>query len=127
MSMTSNRPYLLRALNEWILDNQLTPYLLVDAEADGVIVPDQYTDNGKVVLNISPAAVKGINISNESIRFSARFGGVSYPINIPVDTVLAIYAKENGMGMIFPEETSDKDVSHEAETSPVKSHLKVIK
>jgi len=125
--MTSNRPYLLRALSEWILDNQLTPFLLVDAEVEGVEVPDQYIDNGKVVLNISPFAVKGIVMSNESVTFSARFGGVSYPINIPVSAILAIYAKENGMGMMFPEESPDNKVNPEPDTKRDKNHLKLIK
>jgi stringent starvation protein B len=127
MNMTSNRPYLLRALNEWILDNHLTPYLLVNAEADGVEVPGGYADNGKVVLNISPAAVKGITISNEAVNFNARFGGVSCFINIPVLAILAIYAKENGMGMIFPDETPDRNKESVAHQAGVKSHLKVIK
>ena len=117
----------MRALNEWILDNRLTPYLLVDAEIAGVEVPNQYVENGKVVLNISPAAVKGINISNESVRFNARFGGVSYPIGIPIDAVLAIYAKENGMGMIFPDELPERGGDPEPDNGHTKSHLKVIK
>lgn len=127
MTMTSNRPYLLRALNEWILDNHLTPYLLVNAEADGVEIPAGYAENGRVVLNISPAAVKGISISNEMVNFAARFGGVSCYINVPVTAVLAIYAKENGMGMIFPEEAHDKDAEPVVDKAGAKGHLKVIK
>ena len=125
--MTSNRPYLLRALNDWILDNHLTPYLLVNAEADGVEVPAGYAENGKVVLNISHAAVKGISISNEAVTCDARFGGVSSFIRIPIAAILAIYAKENGMGMIFPDETPDRNEGSVAHPAGVKSHLKVIK
>lgn len=127
MRMTSNRPYLIRALNEWILDNHLTPYLLVNADAEGVEVPAGYVDEGKVVLNISPAAVKGINISNDEVSFHARFGGVSFLVNVPVNAILAVYAKENGMGMIFPDETSDGDAAPAADKASAKAHLKVIK
>ena len=127
--MTSNRPYILRALNDWILDNGMTPYLLVNANVDGVEVPGGYVEDGKVVLNISPSAVKGITITNEAITFNARFGGVSHSIRIPVDAAQAIYAKENGMGMIFPEEATDKGKDEEPvpDKQDLRSHLKVIK
>ena len=103
-SMTSNRPYLIRALNEWILDNQLTPFLLVDASVKGVEVPEQHIKDGKIILNILPSAVQEIAFENEWIYFSARFGGQPFMINIPISAVLAIYAKENGRGMMFAEE-----------------------
>ena len=125
--MTSNRPYLLRALNEWILDNNMTPYLLVNAEVEGVEVPGGYVEDDKMVLNISPAAVKGITIDNDFITFSARFGGVSHFIRIPVIAAQAIYAKENGMGMILPEEAVDKDKEPITDKKDIRSHLKVIK
>lgn len=127
MNMTSNRPYLLRALNEWILDNNLTPCLLVNAEAPGVEVPAGYVEDGKVVLNISPAAVRGISISNEAVIFHARFGGVSSLVNVPVDGILAIYARENGMGMIFPEDTPTTGGHPVPDKKDIRSHLKVIK
>ena len=103
-SMTSNKPYLVRALNEWILDNQLTPFLLVDASVKGVEVPEQHIKDGKIILNILPSAVQKIAFENEWIYFSARFGGQPFMINIPISAVLAIYAKENGRGMMFAEE-----------------------
>ena len=117
----------MRALNEWILDNNMTPYLLVNAEVEGVEVPGGYVEDGKMVLNISPAAVKGITIDNDFITFSARFGGVSHFIRIPVIAAQAIYAKENGMGMILPEEAVDKDKEPITDKKDIRSHLKVIK
>jgi len=100
-SMTSNKPYLIRASNEWILDNQMTPFLLVDVNMEGVEVPGQHVKDGKIILNVAPNAVQRIVFENEWIYFSARFGGQSFTINIPVNAVLAIYAKENGRGMVF--------------------------
>lgn len=102
--MNSSRPYLIRAINEWILDNALTPYLLVNAEATGVDVPRRYVDNGKIVLNINPHAISSLNIANDHIEFSARFGGTPMLVYIPMAAVLAIYAKENGRGMMFNED-----------------------
>jgi stringent starvation protein B len=103
MNLTSTRPYLLRALYEWIVDNHLTPYVLVDATAPGVVVPAHYVKEGKIVLNISPAAVRALVIHNEGIGFGARFGGTPYEISVPIRAVRAIYAQENGKGMVFPE------------------------
>ena len=104
--MTSSRPYLLRALNEWILDNGLTPHIVVDASHENVVVPTQYVESDRIVLNISPGAVSGFNISNEYISFSARFSGKAMEIFVPISSVLALYAKENGQGMVFNEEKS---------------------
>jgi len=100
--MTSNRSYLLRALYEWISDNRLSPHLLVDANAAGVRVPPSAVRDGKVVLNISAKAVSGLDLGRESVRFLARFGGVSQPVEVPVQAVLATYAREDGKGMMFP-------------------------
>jgi len=100
-SMTSNKPYLIRALNEWIVDNQMTPFLLVDANVDGVEVPQQHIRDGKIILNIAPGAVEEIAFEDEWIYFSARFSGQAFVINVPINAVLAIYAKENGRGMMF--------------------------
>ncbi len=107
--MTPSRPYLLRAINEWILDNDLTPFILVDAEQDGVIVPGQFVENGKIVLNINPQAIQGLTISNNAVNFSARFQGTPWDIHIPIQAVLAIYTKENGRGMMFTEEDGGGD------------------
>jgi stringent starvation protein B len=102
--MTSSRPYLLRAFYEWISDNGLTPYLLVDANAEGVRIPPGAAKDGRVVLNIAARAVGQFEAGNEYIRFMARFGGVSQPVSVPVGAVLAIYAQENGQGMMFAAE-----------------------
>jgi stringent starvation protein B len=99
--MTSSRPYLLRSLNEWILDNGLTPYLVVDAGVQGVEVPTEFVTNGQIILNISPSAVNGLAIDNDALHFSARFGGVPMRVYVPSVAVMAIYAKENGQGMVF--------------------------
>ena len=102
--MRSSRPYLVRALHEWIVDNGCTPYLLVDATFEGVEVPQQYVKDGQIVLNISPSAVGGITLGNEQIRFRGRFGGVAVEVAVPVPAVLGIYARENGQGMVFDPE-----------------------
>ncbi|MCX7513717.1 ClpXP protease specificity-enhancing factor [Frateuria sp. STR12] len=105
--MSSNRPYLLRAIYDWITDNQLTPYVLVDASAEGVRVPPQVVKNGQVVLNLAMRAVANLELGNDYIGFQARFSGVSQAIRIPVSAVLALYAQENGQGMMFPSEEGD--------------------
>ena len=104
--MNSSRPYLVRAIHEWILDNSMTPHLLVDMEGAGVDVPAQHGQNGKIVLNISPQAVEGLMLGNDAIAFRARFGGIETDVYVPIDSVLAIYAKENGRGMVFSEDDS---------------------
>lgn len=127
-SMTSNRPYLLRALNEWIVDNGLTPYLLVDAEYPGTVVPMEFLQDGKIVINISNTAVSDLSLGNEAISCNARFSGKSMELFVPVGAVSAIYAKENGMGLLFPEEDesgSDTDLSHSQDQK--KPDLKIVK
>ena len=116
--MTSSRPYLLRALNEWILDNDLTPHIVVDASQENVVVPTQYVESDKIVLNISPGAVSGFDISNEFITFSARFSGKAMDIFVPVSAVLALYAKENGQGMVFNEEKSSSQTTASSKSAP---------
>lgn len=101
LQLTPTRPHLTRALYEWICDNQLTPYLLVDATQNGTMVPVQYIQDGQIVLNIAPHATHALHMSNETITFSARFGGVSQNLYIPFSAVLGIYARENGQGMFF--------------------------
>ena len=102
--MTSHRPYLLRALYEWIVDNGMTPHLLVDATRPGVRVPAHTVKDGRVVLNVAERAVARLDMDNEAVSFTARFGGVSHPVTVPVGAVLAIYARETGQGMALPEE-----------------------
>ncbi|WP_390518263.1 ClpXP protease specificity-enhancing factor [Halioxenophilus aromaticivorans] len=100
--MTSSKPYLIKAHYQWIVDNDCTPYLAVDAYSKGVSVPQQYVNkDGQIVLNISPSAVVGLDMDLEAISFSARFGGVPISIYVPAYAVLGIYAKENGRGMMF--------------------------
>jgi stringent starvation protein B len=139
-SMSSNRPYLLRALYEWINDNQMTPYILVDANGSGVQVPASSIKDGRVVLNLAPRAVVQLEIGNTDIRFLARFGGVSQSIRVPVSAVLAIYAQETGQGMALPEpsemdadaETVGSDPDPAPPSAPGEgakrgAHLKVVK
>lgn len=104
--MTSSRPYLIRALYQWIVDNGVTPYILVDAEVEGVEVPAQYIQDNKIVLNIAPMAVQGLTLGDEIITFSARFSGQSVSLMVPTEAVMAIYARENGQGMMFNDEPS---------------------
>ena len=104
--MTSNKPYLIRALYEWLLDNGATPHILVDTSFDQVMVPSGIAKDGQVVLNISATAVQRLEMDNDHIAFSARFGGVSQNIYIPIQAVLAIYSMEDGEGMMFAEEVT---------------------
>lgn len=102
--MTPQKPYLIRAINEWLLDNKLTPYLLVNTLVDGVSVPADYVSDNKIVLNIAPDAVKHFQADNEWISFSARFSGRSVELFIPIEAILGIYGKENNQGMFFSED-----------------------
>lgn len=115
LNLTPTRPYLARAIYEWICDNNLTPYLLVDATKPYTDVPTQFVQDGQIVLNIVPHAVHRMNLSNDAITFSARFGGASKDIYVPMNAVLGLYAKENGQGMFFdPEEYADVQIDTEA-------------
>ena len=125
--MASLKPYLIRAIYEWIVDNDFTPFLLVDAESDDTELPRQCVQNGKIVLNIRPTAVQDLDLGNERITFDARFSGVSYQVDFPVPAVLAIYAKENGKGMIFDEKDADIGSSQKRETPKVKRAKPVLK
>ncbi|MFB9147889.1 ClpXP protease specificity-enhancing factor [Halomonas alkalicola] len=100
----SSRPYLARALYQWLLDNDLTPYIVVDAEQPGVEVPRQFVQNGQIVLNLSPGAVRDLFMENEALGFSARFGGQPMRLMVPTSALVAIYARENGVGMVFGHE-----------------------
>lgn len=102
--MTSSRPYLLRAIYEWIVDNGLTPHLVVDATIADVKVPEQHVKDGQIVLNIAPGAVVQLEMGNEALSCSARFGGVPMMLYVPMAALLGIYARENGQGMIFEPE-----------------------
>lgn len=102
--MTPSRPYLLRAFYDWLLDNDLTPHLLVNANVRHVKVPMQFVKDGQIVLNIAPQAVMAFTMDKEAISFSARFGGVPFQVYIPMAGVIAIHARENGIGTFFPPE-----------------------
>lgn len=141
----SSRPYLLKALYEWLLDNQLTPYVIVAANMEGVVVPRAHVQDGQLILNVSPDATRGLLMDKEALTFSARFGGVAMQLYIPMDAIIAIYARENGVGMVFGQEPRLSDFPADPSASlgkgdqaedeaPVAaekprsvSHLKVIK
>lgn len=135
--MTPSRPYLVRALNDWILDNSMTPYIVVDVDVQGVSVPDDYVTNGQIILNISPAAVNELLVGPDAISFRARFGGVPMEVYVPIVAIMAIYSKENGQGMVFgaepgaPEppnpEGSKNSSDKKAEHLPHKPSLKIVK
>ena len=133
MEISSNRPYLIRALYDWLVDNQLTPHLLVDASRDDVMVPEQYVDDGRIVLNISPTAVQNLELGNEYIRFNARFGGAPLDVIVPPSAVLGLYSREQGHGMLFPEERLENALTpppdDDPEPMPPKDRptLKVVK
>jgi stringent starvation protein B len=143
--MSSNRPYLVRAMYDWITDNGLTPYLLVDAAQHGVQVPAFAVKDGKVVLNIAMRAVEALELGNDRIRFQARFSGASHALSIPLPAVEAIYAQETGQGMMLPPDengaeaalaAAEDDVERDpadpspdlsGDEPPRRSHLRVIK
>ncbi len=127
-AMKSSRPYLLRALYDWILDNGLTPHLLVNAAVSDVQVPMQHVKDSRIVLNIAPYSIQGLQLGNEHIEFSARFGGVAMGIVVPVSAVLAIYAVENGQGMVFnaEENTPPPDSAPPETPSAGKPKLKLV-
>lgn len=105
--MLSSRPYLLRAVHEWVVDSGLTPHLVAVADHADLLVPDSARQDDRVVLNISPSAVRDLLIDADLVTFVARFGGVSQAVSVPMDAVQAIYARENGRGMMFPDEDDD--------------------
>lgn len=130
VSMTSNRPYLLRAMYDWISDNGLTPYILVDAAAPGVEVPSSAVKDGRVVLNVAARAVAQLELGMDRVRFMARFSGVSRSVQAPMHAILAIYAHENGQGMMFPAENQPPQppATDIDATAPKKGqHLRVVK
>lgn len=123
--MTSSRPYLIRAMYQWIVDNGMTPHLLIDAVNDAVQVPRQYEENGKVVLNIGPMAVRTLKLGGEDVSFSARFDGNPMDVIVPVRHVLAIYTRENGQGMMFGDEQEPPPGPETGKSG--RAHLKVVK
>jgi stringent starvation protein B len=124
------RPYLLRAMHEWMCDSGFTPHVIVDAEQPGVEVPRAYVKDGRIVLNIGVAAAQHLRLGNEWIEFDARFSGVAQRVRIPVNAVLGVYARETGEGMVFSERDASPDPPHPAspeEGAPKRPQLKVVK
>ncbi|MDR3492053.1 MAG: ClpXP protease specificity-enhancing factor [Gammaproteobacteria bacterium] len=136
--MLSNKPYLIRAFNEWIVDCKCTPLLVVDATYPRCNVPQEYIENGEIILNISPDAIRDLRITNSLVEFKASFSGIAHLISVPVRAVLAIYAEENGQGMYFDmdvEESSEEaweetSISPQAQSNSLdmkrKSHLTLV-
>lgn len=107
--MKSNRPYLLKAFYEWIVDSDCTPYIAVDAHVAGVEVPQEFVTDGQIVLNIAPRAVSNFDMNHQSVSFSTRFSGIPIDIIVPVSAVISIYAHENGQGMVFDVEDNPEN------------------
>ncbi|WP_150278207.1 ClpXP protease specificity-enhancing factor [Halopseudomonas salina] len=137
--MSSSRPYLVRALYEWILENDCTPYVLVNAQYPQTSVPDAFVEAGQIVLNLSPNAIRHLEMDNDRITFDGRFGGVAQQVWVPAQAVMAIYARENGQGMVFEVEpapvppSDDPEADKSASVSSIKAEkakrpsLKVVK
>ena len=136
-SMTSSQPYLIRAIYDWVIDNGFTPYLLVNAENDYAMIPRDFVEDGKIILNINPSAISDLQLGNDYIMFNARFSGKAMEVSVPVVAVLAIYARENGQGMMFdenntnlpptPPENPTPPVQPEPPKKSQKPQLKVVK
>ncbi|HEX4870496.1 MAG TPA: ClpXP protease specificity-enhancing factor [Moraxellaceae bacterium] len=116
--MTPSRPYFVRAIYEWLIDNQHTPFLLVDATRAGVQVPAAFVKEGRIVLNVAPGAVRDFFIHNDDVSFSARFGGVPMQVYVPMGAVLAVYSRENGQGMFFDEDDYPAGAAAPAAATP---------
>ena len=125
------RPYLLRAMQQWMSDSGLTPHMIVDAEQPGTDVPRAHIKDGKIVLNISDTATQRLNISNDWVEFDARFSGVIYHVRCPTGAVLGIYARETGEGMVFSEADGPADPPNKPtpaeEGASRRPQLKVVK
>lgn len=143
--MRPKRPYLIRALYDWIVDNDLTPYLLVQVDGPDVVVPQDFVEDGRIVLNVSPAAVRSLALENDVVSFSGRFSGQAFNVVVPMRAIAAIYAKESGEGMMFepeyasgaqteqPSESKSEEAAgatgnqRSTENKERPAHLKVIK
>ncbi len=129
--MSSSRPYLIRSLYEWILDNQCTPYVLVNARYPDTVVPEAFVEDGQIVLNLSPSAIRHMEMDNERISFDGRFGGQAQQVWLPAQSIMAIYARENGQGMVFEIEPSSPppqdDPAPDEKPQTARPSLKVVK
>ena len=135
---SSQRPYLVRAMHEWMTDTGRTPHLVIDVTVSGVRAPAEHAKDGKIILNCSYSATKGLVLGNDEIEFEARFGGKPHQIRAPMESVLGIYARESGEGMLFPDpaegertqtgsESNDDDGPEPPPDGPGRSHLRVVK
>ena len=127
--MTPLNPYLIRSIYEWILDNDCTPHLLVNANAQDVLVPVEHVQDGQIILNVTPGAVQELRMDNDSVSFQCRFGGAPYQVFLPIPSILGVYARENGRGMMLQVEDIDDEVEP-TPTPPARpspgSHLKLV-
>ena len=131
----SKRPYQIRAMHEWMNDNGHTPHIVVDTSFDGVTVPREHIKDGKIILNISDSAAHTLKLTNDAVSFRARFGGVPFDVWTPIRSVLGIYARETGQGMIFSHDTDHADHSEaeppelqqEIEETRSRPHLTIVK
>jgi stringent starvation protein B len=126
----SKRPYLIRAMHEWMADNGHTPHIVVDASFDGVSVPTEHIKDGKIILNISDTAAHNLKLTNDAVSFRARFGGVPFDVWAPIRAVLGIYARETGQGMIFShdsERAEPPELQEDVEETPSRPHLTIVK
>ncbi|GGP37001.1 stringent starvation protein B [Shewanella algicola] len=124
--ITPNRPYLLRAYYEWLMDNHLTPHVVVDAFVKGTQVPQQFVKDGQIVLNIATGAVANLHMTNDVVEFNARFGGVPQNVFLPMASIVAIYARENGAGTVFDMEDAYMIEDEHDELSSVPSSMKSV-
>jgi stringent starvation protein B len=125
---SSKKPYLLRAMHEWMLDNGMTPHIVVEAGQEGVVVPSEHVHEGRIILNLSQSATRDLDLGNEMLRLEARFAGVPRRLEVPVAAVLGIYARETGEGMVFAEDREEPGAaSAESRPSPPRPDLKIVK
>ena len=123
----SKRPYLIRAMHEWMADNGYTPHIVVDTSHDGVSVPREHVKDGKIILNISDSAAHNLKLTNDAVSFRARFGGVPFDVWAPVRSILGIYARETGQGMIFSQDAEPPELQEEIEETRSRPHLTIVK
>lgn len=127
MKLTSNKPYLVRAIYEWLVDNKVTPHIVIFADHPEANVPQQYAEDGKIILNISPSAAQNLLIDNDGISFNARFAGKPFSLFAPIGAVLALYANETGEGMMFDAEEADNTPPDDTPPdAPISSDLTTV-
>ena len=128
-TVTSKRPYLIRAMHEWMTDNSLTPYVVVAADTEGLSVPEGRASDGKIILNVSYAATRNFALADDRMSFETRFGGIAERVDVPLSAVIGIYAKESGQGMIFSDDEATPAESGEPSSSTPSERptLKIVK